>query len=118
MAECMNFPIGAAERLHLGYAFTATVAGLDEREHPDYPDGGESLWRVSFDVHRVYRGRVGDRLAITGTNFGCGFLYGHDLNVGDRLFIASAQLDPRSDETDFYDIGDIVVWRQTGDRWA
>jgi hypothetical protein len=116
LAECMTWPDRATDRLHVGYAFTATVVDVSKDEDPE--QGGSALyfWHVTVEVGDVYRGRVPDRLVLEGNDWGCSFIYVQRLAEGDRIFIASERLRPGvTDETDF---GNVLVWKRTGDRWV
>lgn len=116
LAECMNWPVRATEPLHVGYAFTATVVRVSKIE--DLEQTGTPLykWRATVDVEDVYRGQVPARLDLRGTEWGCSFLYVFSLKDGDRILVASERLGQGlGDETD---LGNVLVWRRTNDRWA
>jgi hypothetical protein len=116
LAECMTWPDRATERLHVGYAFKGTVVGVSKTEDPE--QGGSPLynWRITVDVEDVYRGRVPDQLVLEGTDWGCSFLYVSRLAEGDGILIASERLRPgMTDETD---LGNVLAWKRTGNRWV
>lgn len=114
-AECMNWPLEASARPRVAFAFVATVTDVERLEMFEAGSGEFRYW-VTLQTERVYRGRVQDKLELTGTNAGCSFLYPSALAEGERLFIASERLRPGGAyETD---VGNVLAWKRTGSRWT
>lgn len=118
LAECTDWPIGATERLHIRYAFTATVAA-SWRDPERSDDGPEFDWRTELDVERTYRGRVPGRIVANGWYFGCHSLRGDRLQTGDRIFVASTAFRPHADGLDPFTVidGQVIVWKRSGNIW-
>jgi hypothetical protein len=113
-AECMNWPLEAIERPRVAFAFVATVTDVERREA--FEEGsGLFRYRITLETERAYRGHVGDTFELTGTDWGCSFLYASVLAEEERLFIASERLSPGPDETV---VGNVLVWKRTGSEWA
>jgi hypothetical protein len=113
-AECMNWPLEANERPRVAFAFMATVTDIERHEVFEV-GSGHYRYRITLETERVYRGRVQDKVELTGTNSGCSFLYKSGLAEGQRLFIASERLSPDAHETD---LGNVLAWKRTGSGWA
>jgi len=112
-AECMAWPREATERPRIAYAFVATVTGVEQEEM--FEEGsGHYRYEVTLRTEQTYRGRVPDRLELTGTYAGCSFVRVDALTEGETVFVASEQLSPSEWETWF---GDALVWRQVGSAW-
>jgi hypothetical protein len=114
LAECMDWPLEATERPRVAFAFIATVTDIERHEMFE-AGSGHFRYRITLETERVYRGRVQDKVELTGTDSGCSFLYRSGLAEGERLFIASERLSPDAHETD---LGNVLAWKRTGSRWV
>lgn len=115
-AECMNLPLGRDEPPVVAFAFTGTVTNVERGDYVEDPASGLHTWNVAVVVDAVHRGAVPDRLNLRSADWGCSLLYTGNLAKGDRIFIASERLRPGvSAESD---LGHVLAWIGTGDRWA
>ena len=113
-AECMTWPLEASEHPRVAYAFVATVTDVEQEEM--FEEGsGHYRYEVTLRTEQTYRGRVPDRLELTGTYAGCSFVRVDALTEGETVFVASERLSPTEWETQF---DDALVWRQVGSAWG
>jgi hypothetical protein len=66
LAECMDWPPLADQRLEVTYAFTATVTAASNRVDPADVNSAAFDWHVELRIDRVYRGRLPGRLTYNG----------------------------------------------------
>jgi hypothetical protein len=121
LAECMDSPPRADERVEISHAFTATVIEASNTIDPAHPDSAEFNWHVELRVERVYRGEIPRRLAYNGWSVGCHELQGDRLHTGDRLFIASnvfvAEPSPPGADPFAWIGAHVLAWRRTEGGW-
>jgi hypothetical protein len=121
VAECMDWPPRANERLDVAYAFMATVVEASNTIDPDNPDSADFNWHVELRVDRLYRGRLPKRISYSGWAVGCHELRGDRLSTGDRVFIVSNVFrdEPRPPGADPFagiDAG-VIAWKRVEGRW-
>lgn len=113
--ECSGWPIRAAERLDVGYAFAATVTEVSDDVDPT-PDMANFDWHVELAIDRTYLGQVPDSIAWNGWDNGCHELRGGLLQTGDKILVATEDLNLAYLPGDPFD-GDVIVWRSAGASW-
>ena len=122
LAECMDSPPRANERIDVAYAFTATVIDASNTIDPVHPDSHDFNWHVDLRVDRVHRGSLPERLIYNGWSVGCHELLGDQLHAGDRLFIVSnvyreQPTPPGADPFAWID-AQVLAWRRIDRQWS
>lgn len=114
-AECFNSAPDADEPLTIGYAFVATVTEASENVDP-IEEMAAFDWHVELSVERTYLGQVPDSIVYNGWEYGCHELRGEGLHTGDRIFVATENLNIGYLPRDPFG-GDVVAWRSHAGGW-
>lgn len=115
VAECWPPPPSREGVVPVKFAFVATVAEVSHVVDPPRADSAPFDWHVELAVEKTYRGRVPDKLRLSGWDEGCSYLRPAGLREGDQVFVVLDRLDLVENPSLF---GQILVWRREADAWS